>query len=522
MNENLLRNVSKTIFNFSGLQILETQYSSLNLFLQKKSAEFNMTIEEFCENFCKDAENEIAKFLNSDAGANQNENSAISIAPRVSSAENKIKKGEEILSELINFITVNETYFFREEKQFDFLKNAVFPKYAGKKINVWSAACATGEEPLSILALAENCKIDATVFASDIDKLALRKFKEGKYTNNSFRKDGSKYHNLLQPFFKKDENFYYFDKTFIDKARVFQYNLISEKTPFPDFHEKMDVIFIRNVFIYFDVETRKKVLKFLTSQLKDDGVLLFSVNEVAGVDDYVIPDNFEKKSCQDVYYFRHKNCKDLLAGEKLSRKVDIPSTKKANSVRFQSAKEYLQKIKENKKEKSSEKLDGKKNQLKTRAPENSAANSNQKTENRQTLRANQKNDFAFVEQIFADVCDCINKNDFESAKKHVLKLKSDQKTYQFYMQGYIAYQNDEKAEAEKFFTAAETMDKNFWPAYFYRGLVLKDVGKEEKAAVCFKKCLEILDANQNSEYDFFIDSFSPSYIYSLCRKFQKE
>ena len=80
-----------------------------------------------------------------------------------------------------------------------------------------------------------------------------------------------------------------------------------------------------------------------------------------------------------------------------------------------------------------------------------------------------------------------------------------------------------KTEAEKLFSAAEAMEKDFWPAYFYHGLVLKDVGKSEKAIICFKKCCEILESKSAPlKYNFLLDSFNPSYIYSLCHKLQND
>ena len=128
-----------------------------------------------------------------------------------------------------------------------------------------------------------------------------------------------------------------------------------------------------------------------------------------------------------------------------------------------------------------------------------------------------------VEQVFKNVCNHINNQDFSAAKQLTLQLNPEQKTFQFYIQGYIAYQQDEKTEAEKLFSAAEVMEKDFWPAYFYHGLVLKDVGKQDKAIFCFKKCCEILESKRNPlEYNFLLDSFNPSYIYSLCHKLQND
>ena len=204
MNEQILKRFSECIFNYSGLQITTAQYSSLKLFLEKKAQENGQSTEDFCETICQNLEQETSQAVSSnliigdltEEFAEQYKNDAIH------------KKNKKILHEIVNFITVNETYFFREEKQFDFLHNVVFPKYMGKKMNIWSAACSTGEEPLSLLTHSRSCNIESNVFATDIDQIVLQKFQRGQYTNNSFRKDGAKYHHLLTPYItKKDENF---------------------------------------------------------------------------------------------------------------------------------------------------------------------------------------------------------------------------------------------------------------------------------------------------------------------------
>ncbi len=521
MNKEVLQNLTKSIFTFSGLQIFESQYSSLELFLQKKASEINTTIDDLCSNICKYVEIQAdKKSLSSQNPFETAENPRLAECfDYISSAEKEeAEKNSHLLSEIINFITVNETYFFREEKQFDFLKNEIFPKYMGKPVNIWSAACSTGEEPLSIQALAMNCNLLATVYATDIDNVVLQKFLEGNYTSNSFRKDGSKYHDLLKPFFTKDEYLYHFNKDFIKKINIHQYNLTSGQNPFPNQNDKMDIIFIRNVFIYFDVETRKKVLNFLSSKLSDDGILLFSISEIASIDDYVIPDNLEKINYQDVYYFRHKpkNSQTLVTeSQAKSRLSDKKSASATEKDATQAAKEYLQKIKENKKEKT---------EVTVGSFSVNSTNSDEKQgKNQQNTPENDEKNINSIKKIFADVCKCINKGDFETAKNHTLKIKASQKIFQFYMQAYISYHKDEKSESEKLFATAEMMSKDFWPAYFYHGLVLKDIGKQDKASFCFKKCCEILETNKTAkEFSFLMDSFNPSYIYSLCYKFQNE
>lgn len=557
MNEQILKRFSECIFNYSGLQITTAQYSSLKLFLEKKAQENGQSTEDFCETICQNLEQETSQAVSSnliigdlaEEFAEQYKNDAIH------------KKNKKILHEIVNFITVNETYFFREEKQFDFLHNVVFPKYMGKKMNIWSAACSTGEEPLSLLTHSRSCNIESNVFATDIDQIVLQKFQRGQYTNNSFRKDGAKYHHLLTPYItKKDENFIFIDKDLIKSVKAVQFNLTSGKNPFPEVTEKMDLIFIRNVFIYFDVETRKKVLKFLSSMLKDDGILLFSISEIASIDDYVIPQDLIKINSQDVYYFRHKTAEELKNNISAGSSCQILSTNsfyQKNSAEntadgkisnplisvvaggngngygignnaqqtmsaTAAAKEYLQKIRENKEEKDSKEKQVSKNVDIALQKENISLHA-QIHEKTQLQTPKNQNEQVSVEQVFKNVCNHINNQDFGAAKQLTLQLRAEQKTFQFYIQGYIAYQQDEKTEAEKLFSAAEAMEKDFWPAYFYHGLVLKDVGKSEKAIVCFKKCCEILESKSAPlKYNFLLDSFNPSYIYSLCHKLQND
>lgn len=559
IDEKLLNRFSECIFNYSGLQITAAQHSSLKLFLEKKAKDNGKSLEDFCETICQNLEQETSQAVSQDlitgdlaaAFDVQNQNIAIH------------KKNKKILHEIVNFITVNETYFFREDKQFDFLHNVVFPKYMGKKMNIWSAACSTGEEPLSLLIHSRSCNIESTVFATDIDQIVLQKFERGQYTNNSFRKDGAKYHQLLKPFItKKDENFIFIDKNLINSVKKAQFNLTSGKNPFPEVSEKMDLIFIRNVFIYFDVETRKKVLKFLSSMLKEDGILLFSISEIASIDDYVIPKDLIKINSQDVYYFRHKTAEELKNNISTGSSCQILSTNSVyqknsaenaadgkisnplisvaaggngngygigngnNAQQTMSAtaaaKEYLQKIRENKEEKDSKEKQVSKNVDIALQKENISLHA-QIHEKTQLQTPKNQNEQVSVEQVFKNVCNHINNQDFGAAKKLTLQLRAEQKTFQFYIQGYIAYQQDEKTEAEKLFSAAEAMEKDFWPAYFYHGLVLKDVGKSEKAIICFKKCCEILESKSAPlKYNFLLDSFNPSYIYSLCHKLQND
>ena len=116
--------LKEKILSFSGIYLAEAQIPSLTAYIEKQASLRHMTAVGFV-------------------------NSLTPCTPDFDS--------------LINLVTVNETYFFREEKQFDFLKNEVFPKFMGKKLTIWSCCCSTGEEPISLLTLALSMNLDVTV-----------------------------------------------------------------------------------------------------------------------------------------------------------------------------------------------------------------------------------------------------------------------------------------------------------------------------------------------------------------------
>ena len=261
MNE-LIELIQSKILDYSGINIAVSQHQTLVTHIEKKAAAKGMLTLDYCH----------------------------SLNPHTPEFD-----------EIINLITVNETYFFREELQFDFLKKEVFSKYMGKNLTIWTCCCSTGEEPISLLALALSMNVNLTIYASDIDDNALAAIKRGRYSSFSLRSDGQKYHKLLEPFSTRTETEIIFNRDFLYRIQTFKFNLIQDGLDKLPFFENVDILFMRNVFIYFDKETRILVTKKVTERLKNDGRLFFSMNEIGSIDNTVIPDNFYKTNTGDVY-----------------------------------------------------------------------------------------------------------------------------------------------------------------------------------------------------------------------------
>jgi len=188
------------------------------------------------------------------------------------------KSGDEFQS-LVNAITVNETYFYREKEQFEVLVNRILPELHAKRpkdvpIRILSAPSSTGEEPYSIiLHIVEEGKIveerDIEVVGIDIDSTVINKAKVGKYSERSVHAIPK---TVLNKWFK---------------SRTIGYALIDDLIGTVDFKVanifdrtqmrqlgKFDIIFSRNMLIYFDDTSRKEVAMTFYDMLNPEGYVL--------------------------------------------------------------------------------------------------------------------------------------------------------------------------------------------------------------------------------------------------------
>ena len=186
-------------------------------------------------------------------------------------------------SKVIEALTTNETSFFRDIHPFETLKDTVLPELLKKrrnteKLNIWCAASSSGQEPYSIaMLLRENFPTlydwKVTFIASDISERMLGRCRSGKFSQLEVNRGLSA--SLLVKYFEKEGAAWLIKEQLREMIHFQQINL-SRELPFLP---KMDIIFMRNVLIYFDIETKKKILKQLTSILQPDGFLFLGAAE---------------------------------------------------------------------------------------------------------------------------------------------------------------------------------------------------------------------------------------------------
>ena len=179
----------------------------------------------------------------------------------------------------VDLLTTNETHFFREPKHFDFLRQQIIPMHpSGKPLRVWSAASSSGEEPYSIAmtlaaALGER---QWEVLASDLSSRILARARTGHYAMARAESIPREY---LTAYCLKGideyEGTFLVDPKIRNRVQFMQINLNSALPQLGEF----DVIFLRNVMIYFDLPTKQQVVARLLKYLRPNGYLLIGHSE---------------------------------------------------------------------------------------------------------------------------------------------------------------------------------------------------------------------------------------------------
>ena len=186
---------------------------------------------------------------------------------------------------LINMLTINETYFYREDHQLDCLANGILPEIAssrrkGDRIRIWSMPCSTGEEPYSIaIYLLENWSMvddyDIEIVASDIDTNVLRAAEAGVYEARAL-------HRLSRDLVKKyfvsagSESFRLIDSV-RQSVRFARVNASDSEAMRK--YTSLDVIFCRNMLIYFDDKSRRQVVESFYDSLGQGGFICLGHSE---------------------------------------------------------------------------------------------------------------------------------------------------------------------------------------------------------------------------------------------------
>ena len=232
----------------------------------------------------------------------------------------KADKTELLVTAVVEAMTTNESFFFRDKVPFDNLRTTVLPalqaaRRQSRTLRIWCAAAASGQEPYSLaMALSEmdgrfaGWQID--VVATDISNSILEKARQGLYSH--FEVQRGLPIQLLIKYFSQDGEMWQITPTIRAMVKYRQLNLLSDFSGLGPF----DLIFCRNVLIYFDQQTKVDVLDRLAEVIADDGYLVLGAAEtVVG-----LTDSFKVyPQARGLYAPNPQRSKSEIAGGTLSR-----------------------------------------------------------------------------------------------------------------------------------------------------------------------------------------------------------
>ena len=252
MSDQLFENFSAFIYDKLGIHLSHAKKLMLQSRLAKRLRQLNMNSFE-----------EYFKYVSSEKGL----------------------KNE--MAEMVNVVTTNKTDFFREPKHFEYLSTIVLPEFYQRsryrRFNIWSAGCSIGAEPYTLaMVLNEfsenNPGFSFTIFSSDISTKVLNTAITAIYDHQmaepipmQLRK---KY--LLK---SKDKNSPRFVRITPELRRLVHFKQLNLMADEYDMYDEMDVIFCRNVIIYFDRQTQERVINHLCHHLKPGGYLFMGHSE---------------------------------------------------------------------------------------------------------------------------------------------------------------------------------------------------------------------------------------------------
>jgi len=395
----------------------------------------------------------------------------------------------------LDTVTINETYFFREERHYSVLEDHIFPsldKNPIRPLQFWSAACSTGEEPLSLAALAADFwPLDNfRVFASDINSSSLEHLRRGVYGKNSFRNDGKRYHSRLGGYAEQRNGATVISGNLLDTISIVPLNL--SDLGYSAIPSGIHVIFLRNMLIYTRFELRVRILDSITAKLAEGGYLFLSASEVPLLahTELVLENH---KGC---YYFRKKTLEEKNKGitpgisvlKKSGEPVDHTASTEETPARKPTPAEILRHV-------------GRRlNNPVYEAPD----------------------DEAFIAALdYLESVYFLNSGDLDSAQKSIdeLTVKWGENEITDYLRGLEALRNENETSAEKWFSEAVTKNPGFWPAIFQRALLIRR-REPHKAAREFAAALRSINTYIKRGafyYQFLLEGFNARYFEGMCR-----
>jgi chemotaxis protein methyltransferase CheR len=206
---------------------------------------------------------------------------------------------EPIAKDVVEAMTTNESLFFRDEKPFTHVRTRALPGFAsarppGVPLRIWSAASSSGQEAYSLAMIVAEARAvladrKVEILGTDLSREQVMRAREAVY--NQFEVQRGLPMQMLVKYFRREPPVWRVVEALRERVRFQEWNLLGDLRPLGRF----DVVFCRNVLIYFDQPTKRRVLEAIAGQMPDDGLLyLGGAETVLGITDRFVPVDGER------------------------------------------------------------------------------------------------------------------------------------------------------------------------------------------------------------------------------------
>lgn len=413
--------------------------------------------------------------------------------------------GAEELKNLVDIITIPETYFFRNTPQFDALIKTILPEFIAKRVsegnyylNIWSAGCSTGAEPYSIaiavneaLGSVHNWKI--SILATDINRTSMKFAQKGVYTSRYLEHLSDE---LKDRYFTKKGSQYHLDASIIDMVDFQYHNLVTDLYCLKGMKE-LDMVFCRNVTIYFSHDVTRKVIANIYQTLTDGGYLFIGHSETL----YGISQDYETVEFPDTFIYR-KN----LGANSAEKQITFPIFEKTPILQVLPSPPIP--------DLSQIELPHHLHAITLQSPPppkkmHIKTQEKHKTENQLQVSellfiANEYADNGRLDEALAVIAD-IFKIDSFNVGAHLLS-------------GILCYGTQEYVKAENHLKTVKYYDHENVVSYYYLGEIYSDTKQNLKAQKEYKNAINLLKKLPKEKHIGVLGNFTAGFLLTVCEK----
>lgn len=477
-DERQIQDVVEMILTTFGIKLPETHYRDVTKFIENRLSARGQTLSDYISSLSHDRE-EYSKFVDT--------------------------------------VTINESYFFRDQRHFSLLYHNILPELLQRNdhLKIWSAATACGEEAMSIAVMCETLLKnfpgkEYTIYASDINISSLQNVATGRYRKSVLRTDGSAFHHLLSPYITEYDDGFLVHEDIRRRIIESEHNLYTED--YSGFPNDFDLVMLRNVFIYMPIENRNKVVQKISEKIAGNGILFLSAGEIP----LIWHPCLQVEERESIYFLRKRPLGECASGGEprfceVSKEEPV-AVKDSEAAEQLSSSPFVEK-KKNPRGKQHKNINN--DELYNRINYHLSAPHGSKNDTPENKLA----------ETFIHLIDLINVGSIQDAERVLAELESELPNNEvvLYYYGIIEKMKGCPEKSARYFRKALDCFQRFWPARYELAMRMKEKSplKATKQFGLCKKHIRLYFDKGDYSYHFLLDGFNALYFLQICEFWEK-